>query len=203
MLSVSKTNFPFQKLFLVSYWAPVGTKGFTRTANHKMSMSCALNLSISRMQQQSSVQWNDSSGLRHGRTIEYKQGTMPTAPTSAYLTSSSTHTIGLMEKFTMEEEIHLYLVYKLICLIHWCEQKITEAILQPNSEFVFLIPLILGSAGFKVLIPMRASFYQWHRNVSTEPVATTNSHVITLGSLCWLNRRQRKRFSTNLIIIRS
>lgn len=90
-----------------------------------------------------------------------------------HLTSSSTHTIGLMQKFTMEEEIHLYLVYKLICLMPWCEQKITEAIVQPSFEFVFVIPLILGSAGFKVLIPMRASFYQWHRNVSTEPVATT------------------------------
>lgn len=90
-----------------------------------------------------------------------------------HLTSSSTHTIGPIEKFTMEEVIHLYLVYKLICLIPWCEQKIIEAIVQTSFESVFLIPLILGSAGFKVLVPMRANFYQWHRNVSTEPVATT------------------------------
>lgn len=75
-----------------------------------------------------------------------------------YLPSSSPHMMDFMERFTMEE-INLCLVYKSIFLLCWCEQKITGAILQLSSEFVFLILLILNSAGFDILVPKRQSFY--------------------------------------------
>ena len=47
-----------------------------------------------------------------------------------------------------------------------------KPILQPNSEFISHHPN-LRLCWFEVLVPMRVSFYQEYKNVSTEPLATT------------------------------
>ena len=76
-----------------------------------------------------------------------------------------------------------------------------KPILQPNCEFISHHPNLRlcwiwsSSSHESKFLPRVQECFHW--------AISYNSHVITLSSSCWLNRNQKRWFSTSLMIIRS